>query len=241
MSDNGGGGKMNRRSDRVLAGGKGSLFEGGIRVPLIVRGPGVKPGSFCRVSVTGCDLLPTFCELAGVTKLPEDVDGTSLVPLLTGRTEAFKRQRDELLFHYPHYGRGPTQKPVSALLAGSLKLILWHETGATKLFDLSRDLAERNDLSARMPEKASELKSRLEKYLKDVGAQMTRPNPNYTGPLTGEGAEPERPGLMQRADRNGDGKVSRDEFRGPPERFNRLDRNRDGFITKDEERRMPRR
>jgi arylsulfatase A-like enzyme len=84
MSDNGAPGGPRRRAENLpLAGGKSQLYEGGIRVPFIVRGPGIQAGSFCREAVTGCDLLPTYCELAGAS-CPENIDGTSMVPLWTG-------------------------------------------------------------------------------------------------------------------------------------------------------------
>jgi len=176
MSDNGGGGGKGR--DRMLQGGKGSLWEGGIRVPMIVRGPGVPPGESCHTPVVGWDLFPTFCELAGIVSLPEDVEGGSLGPLLshpeTGRVQ---RPREELVWHFPHY-QG-SDGPHFAIRLGDHKLIRFYESGRSRLFDLSRDPGEAADLSGRLPEKARELSRLLDGYLRNARAQMPTPNPHY--------------------------------------------------------------
>lgn len=174
MSDNGGGG--GKRGG--LSGGKGSVWEGGIRVPFIVRGPGIKGGTFSPQRIVGQDLLPTFCELAGVKKpLPKGVEGGSLVPLLHGEDQAVKRPREELVFHFPHYQSA--DGPHSALILGDMKLLKFYETGEMKLFDLSKDLSESNDLSKRDPKQTEALSKRLESYLEEVGAKMPAPNPEY--------------------------------------------------------------
>ncbi|MCF7848372.1 MAG: sulfatase-like hydrolase/transferase [Kiritimatiellales bacterium] len=187
MSDNGAPGNPRRPENVPLAGGKGSLYEGGIRVPLIVCGPDIKPNTFCRESVTGCDLFPTFCEWAGVpayAKATADkpgigkIEGTSLVPLLTGEGK-FQRLENTLLFHYPHYGQGPAQKPQSAIIVGNYKLLRDLETGTAQLFDLDKDISEANDLSKRMPEKAQEMEKLMDARLKAVGAQLPTKNPDY--------------------------------------------------------------
>lgn len=179
LSDNGG---SNRKT---LAGGKGDLWEGGIRVPLIVRGPGIAPNSWCHQRVVGYDLFPTFCHWAGVTgALPSNLDGGDLSHLLKGSTDAVKRAREELVFHFPHY-QGDT--PHSAILSGSYKLIEFYEDGSKRLFDLSADLGERNDLAAARPEVVADLSSRLKAYLNSVDAAMPAGNPGYV-----EGSEPPR-------------------------------------------------
>jgi len=172
MSDNGGGARG------VLKGGKGSLWEGGIRVPLIVRGPGVPENSICHERVVGYDLFPTFCDLAGVTApLPNGIEGGSIVSLLSGAAKRVKRPGEELVFHFPHYQS--SGGPQSAILLGDLKLLRFYETGEQKLFDLSRDIGEWHDLSQEMPEKVVELTARIERYLEDVGAALPVPNPSY--------------------------------------------------------------
>jgi len=177
MSDNGGPGNPRQSQNLPLAGGKGTLYEGGIRVPLIIRGPGIQANTFCTENVTGCDLFPTFSEWAGIP-VAGKIEGESLVPLLTG-SKTFHRSENALLFHYPHYGQGPQQKPQSALILKNYKIVKDLETGAVQLFDLENDLSEKNDLARQMPEKAREMEALLEKRLKQVGAQMPTENPDY--------------------------------------------------------------
>ena len=163
-----------------LAGGKGTVWEGGLRVPFIVAGPGIKAGACSHVRVSATDLFPTFAELAGIkAPLPKGVEGGSFVPLLmNGGTGTVKRPREEFVVHFPHYDKDQIG-PASALILGNYKLIRAYENSALYLFDLSKDLGERNDLAKQMPEKASELDQRLTDYLKAVNAQMPSPNPNY--------------------------------------------------------------
>jgi arylsulfatase A-like enzyme len=178
MSDNGGGGgRGGKRGNRILSGGKGSLGEGGIRVPFIVRGPGVKAGSYCDVPVIGYDLLPTFCSLSGSKdSQPETVDGGNIAPLFSDGKGHVERPGKGLFFHFPHY---QGDSPQSAIRAGDYKLVKWYETGEYKLYNLSKDLGEKDDLSKKMPEKTSELKELIETYLKTVDAQIPEPNPKY--------------------------------------------------------------
>ena len=137
-----------------------------------------KAGGFCAQRIVGQDLLPTFCELAGVKKpLPKGVEGGSLVPLLHGEDQAVKRPREELVFHFPHYQSA--DGPHSALILGNMKLLKFYETGETKLFDLSNDLSENIDLSTKVPKQTEALSKRLESYLKEVGAKLPIPNPDY--------------------------------------------------------------
>ena len=177
MSDNGSGGGGRRGG---LSGGKGSVWEGGIRVPLIVRGPGVAANSWCHVPVVGYDLFPTFCEWAKVPKaaLPAGIEGGSIAPLLAhdGQGEV-QRPREELVFHFPHYQSGNT--PHSAIRVGDLKLLKFYEDDSVKVFNLAKDLGERDDLAATMPAEAARLRQRLEEYLADVHAQLPTVNPRH--------------------------------------------------------------
>ena len=174
MSDNGAGGGRG-----ALAGGKGDLYEGGIRVPLIIRGPGVKANSWCHVRTVGYDMLPTFCEWAGISAsaLPKGIEGGSIAALLANAgAGSIKRPREELVFHFPHY---QGDAPHSAIFMGNLKLIRFYEDNKTVLFDLSRDIGEKNDLSKQMPAEAARLGKKLQDYLVAVHAQMPTPNPQY--------------------------------------------------------------
>ena len=175
-SDNGSGG--GRRGG--LSGGKGSVWEGGIRVPFIVRGPGVAANSWCHVPIVGSDLFPTFCEWARVpaASLPDDLEGGSIAPLLAheGRGEV-RRPREELVFHFPHYQTGNT--PHSAIRLGDLKLLKFYEDDSVQLFDLADDPGERHDLATTMPAEAARLRARLDHTLADVHAQLPTVNPRY--------------------------------------------------------------
>ncbi|MCX6326925.1 MAG: sulfatase [Bacteroidia bacterium] len=153
-----------------LRGGKWTLYEGGIRVPFIVIGPGIKAGSQCNVPVTGWDLLPTFADLAGnKTPLPDNLDGTSISPLLENGNEGkFKRKTDELVFHY--FG-----KSHSAIRVGDYKLIKFWDSKKIELYNLKDDIGELSDLSKKETQKAEELESKLMAYLKEVHAEILYP------------------------------------------------------------------
>lgn len=188
MSDNGGGGGGGggggkgkggggRENLRPLSAGKGGVWEGGIRVPLIIRGPGIAANSWCHERVVGYDFFPTLCRLAGVKQaLPENLEGGDISHLLWGSDEPVRRSREALVFHFPHY-QGDT--PHSAILKSHYKLIHFYETGENRLFDLEADLAERSDLSAKQPEIARRMAQELSSYLTEVEAEMPRPNNNY--------------------------------------------------------------
>lgn len=177
-SDNGAPGKPRQSQNLPLAGGKGSLYEGGIRVPLIIRGPGISANSFSSEPVTACDLFPTICEWAGIPR-SDYLEGSSLMPLLQAKAGAFKRTQEGLLFHYPHYGLGPRQKPQSALILGAYKIIKNWENGSVQLYQLDTDISESKDLTQQMPEKAAELAALLDQRLKQVEAALPSENPNY--------------------------------------------------------------
>lgn len=163
-----------------LAGGKGTVSEGGLRVPFIIRGPGIPAGVCSHVRAIGEDLFPTIAALAQVTApLPVGVEGGSLVPAFHDPLDGVvRRPREEFVVHFPHYDKDPSG-PASAIYLGNFKLIRVYETGAVKLFDLAKDPGERHNLAAELPQKASELNQRLTDYLLAVNAQMPRANPNY--------------------------------------------------------------
>ena len=169
------------RGNEPLSGGKGAVTEGGLRVPFLVRGPGIAAGVCSRVPATGMDLLPTVMALAELQQpVPAGVEGGSLVSVLRDPTGAGRvvRPREELVFHFPHYDLG-NGGPVTALILGQMKLIRQYETGTKRLYDLSRDGPERRDLAAERPETVAALEARLDAYLKAVSAQMAVPNPDY--------------------------------------------------------------
>ncbi|HZW31688.1 MAG TPA: sulfatase, partial [Isosphaeraceae bacterium] len=181
-SDNGGlsvkeGPNTPATSNAPLRAGKGFLYEGGIRVPLIIVWPGVtRPGSLCDVPVSGQDLFPTNLALAGVSPSPGQViDGESLMPLLKGDGAL---RREALYWHYPHYSN-QGGRPGGAIRRGDRKLIESYEDGRVELYDLKRDVGERHDLAAERPEEAARLRNQLARWRESVAAQMPRPNPDY--------------------------------------------------------------
>ena len=189
MSDNGGlarGKDKNQPTSNLpLREGKGTLYEGGVREPLIVRWPGaVKPGSTCATPVISVDFYPTILEIAGLAKAPDQIlDGLSLVPLLKGGATL---KRDALYWHYPHYH---VEKPAGAVRAGDFKLIEYFEDGRLELYNVKDDIGEKNNLAAAMPDKAKELRAMLENWRQSVGAQMPTPNPNYDPARANQGPE----------------------------------------------------
>lgn len=160
-------------TNQPLRGQKGQLYEGGIRVPLLIRWSGVvDAGSVCHVPVISHDFYPTLLEIAGAP-LEQEVDGLSLVPLLTG---SGRLERDALYWFYPSYHHST---PAMALREGNLKLIEFLEDGRLELYDLSKDLGEQENLVASLPEKASELQVKLSNLRRLVGARLPVLNPDY--------------------------------------------------------------
>lgn len=160
-------------SNLPLRGAKGWLYEGGIRVPLILRHPGeTRPGRTCDVPVLSTDLFPTILEWAGLPARPDLVlDGTSLIPILNGQAQ----DRGPLFWHFPHYSNHGMQSPGGAIRDGDFKLLEYFEHGTVQLFNLSQDLSERRDLSGEMPEKAMAMRQRLHEWRQAVSAQMPMP------------------------------------------------------------------
>jgi arylsulfatase A-like enzyme len=160
-------------TNHPLRSGKGSLYEGGLRVPLIVRGPGLGRGAVSEASVCSTDFFPTLLEEAG---LPRSVpDGLSLSRLL--RDPKARLGRDTLFFHYPHYYA--TTTPVSAVLSGQWKLLEYFEDGRLELYDLSRDPGETRDLASQEKQTAARLHARLREWRAQVNAPMPKPNPDF--------------------------------------------------------------
>jgi hypothetical protein len=157
-----------------LRDGKGYLYEGGLRVPLIVKWPGVtKAGSTTAALAVLTDLFPTLLEAGGV-KPPERLDGESLVPVLKGG-DAGPRA---LSWHYPHYSN-QGGKPGGAVRAGDWKLVEFYENDRRELFDLKADPGESRNLAAEKPDVMKKLADQFAEWQKAVGAKMPKPNPDY--------------------------------------------------------------
>jgi len=170
-----------------LRGWKASVWEGGIRVPFIVEGPGIKAGSVSRTPIVGYDLLPTICDLAGIQSWPKTVEGGSLKALLLGDgTAPVSRVEPYLVFHWPHYQHQKNSTPDSTIIeASGWKLHYWWETKQVQLFQLDEDLGESHDAAAQRKEQAGEMKARLFEYLEKVKAQLPAVNPDYHGAVSG--------------------------------------------------------
>jgi arylsulfatase A-like enzyme len=189
-SDNGG--HAGATWNEPLRGSKGSFYEGGIRVPLIMSWPGeIEPGSLCETPVTGVDYMPTFAELAGAS-LPtsQPVDGVSVVPLMKGDSIAER----SIFWHYPLYLSGKIQvKPVygtermywrttpcSVVRTGDWKLIQYFESGTLELYNVREDIGEQNNLVAQFPERVDRMLKTLQSWQVETNADIpTVLNPGF--------------------------------------------------------------
>ncbi len=157
--------------------GKGWMYEGGTREPLLVKWPGVvQPGSACSVPVTSPDFYPTLLEMAGLPLIPEQhVDGVSFAPLLQGKGSL---EREAIYWHYPHYGnQGGT--PGSSMRMGNYKLIEFFEDSHLELYDLREDVGETHNLADEMPELARKMQQMLAQWRQRVEAKIPEANPDY--------------------------------------------------------------
>ncbi len=180
-SDNGGVGYQGRKLHRIadnsnLRAGKGFLYEGGIREPLIVHWPGVtKPGSVCDVPVTGQDFLPTLLSMIGANDKIQHQDGLDISPLFRGTPSI---NRNTLYWHYPHYSdQGGT--PSGAIREDNWKLIEFFEDNHLELYDLALDPGEQYNFAFTYADKAEDLRRKLHAWRNSVDALMPIPNPTY--------------------------------------------------------------
>jgi len=177
-SDNGGlllrNGNFIRASwNYPLREGKGTLYEGGLRIPAMVRWPGtIEAGRISDEMIISTDIYPTVAELAGIV-VDHEIEGLSLVPHLL-RSETI--ERETLYWHYPHYHLG---MPGGAIRDGDFKLIEYFETGELELYNLRDDLQETHNLAAEFPAKAEELQQKLHTWREENRANMPTPNPGY--------------------------------------------------------------
>lgn len=175
MSDNGA--QANQSSNLPLFRSKGSIYEGGIRVPMIVRGPNIPANSTNPEPVVGYDLFPTIADWTGSSAaLPSSLDGAS-IKNLTLQTP-FERDAP-VYFHYPHYGNGNNINPASVAVQDEYKLIINYESGVDQLFNLNDNIrdAPANDIIATNPALALDLKIQLRDFLKEINANMPSLDP----------------------------------------------------------------
>lgn len=178
-SDNGGlatleGMKAAATINSPLREGKGYLYEGGIRVPLIARWPGKLKPSLNSVTVSSIDLLPTVAAIC-LGKTVSEVDGVNLEPVLTQTATLPER---DLFWHYPHYANQGS-RPAAAIRSGEFKLIEYYETGRRELFNVVKDISESRNLSSDQPELVQQLAAKLDAWRQSVGAQLPTLNPDY--------------------------------------------------------------
>lgn len=160
-----------------LRAGKGWLYEGGIRVPLIIRYPSKgKPGSEIKTPVSSIDYFSTILEMTGSSAKGVKTDGVSFVSLF----KEDKMKERPLYWHYPHYSNQGVE-PGSAVRLGRFKLIDNFQSGKQELYDLEKDLSETNDISASNPEKTKELFNLLQEWRTKTGAKMMTNNPVWVG------------------------------------------------------------
>ncbi len=185
-SDNGGFVGTDKKSGQTvpvtnnapLRSGKGSCYEGGIRVPLIVQWPGVTTaGTICSQPVVVMDLLPTLLAAAGASLPSVQLDGVDLTRLL--RNPSLALEPRQLFFHYPHYYE--TTTPVSAIRSENWKLLEYFEDSRIELYDLAQDLSETKEVSRQYPVKAAELLQSLRTWRSEIGAVLPTANPNANG------------------------------------------------------------
>ncbi len=161
--------------------GKGYLYEGGLREPLLVRWPGkVAAGSTCETPVVLTDLVPTLLEAAGVdtSKAIGPLDGVSIMKLLRGESLPARL----LYWHFPNY-TNQGGRPAGAIRDGDWKLVEQFEDGSVELFNLAQDVGETKNLAAADPARADELRKKLHTWQASVGARMPTPNPNFDAAL----------------------------------------------------------
>lgn len=174
LSDNGGrtsqpiGGKQIKPRNFPLRDGKGSMYEGGIRVPFVVVGPKVKKNSYSHVPVTGLDILPTLADLAGYKeKLPDVLDGGSIKNVIQNQGKGVvERKCPYLIFH-----EAVDRKAQSAIREGNFKLVKTWKGNKLELFDLSKDVSEEYNLAEKMPEKVKDMDKKIVSFLTKVNAE----------------------------------------------------------------------
>tara|TARA_B100000767_G_C19758931_1_gene534250 strand:+ start:982 stop:2451 length:1470 start_codon:yes stop_codon:yes gene_type:complete len=178
MSDNGsvpnipGAKKYEKSYNFPLSRGKWDALEGGLRVPLIITGPGIKNGSESAIPVSGTDLLPTIIDLAGNKTITlNEIDGGSFAPILLNKNnKQVKRAVDGIFFHVPYKNGIALKRPHSAVRKGDYKLVKFQDDKSISLFNLVKDKMEQINLTTQKPEKAKELEKILDNYLIEVRA-----------------------------------------------------------------------
>lgn len=161
-------------SNAPLRSGKGTCYEGGLRVPLLVDWPDSVPSTTCDHTVLLTDLFPTLLSVLSVGSAPTEGDGISLTPLL--RDPQSRLSREKLCFHYPHYYHAPPSTPVSAIRMGDWKLLQYYEDDSLELYNLKNDPSESQNVAAENPGEVQRLRANLSKWLAETGAALPTRN-----------------------------------------------------------------
>lgn len=167
-----------------LRGAKGWLYEGGIRVPLIVKWPGNgQTNAVCSTPVSSIDFFPTIMNMVGLgAEVSTEKEGVNITPLIRGNSI----EPRSIYWHFPHYSNHGMHSPGGAIRSGRYKLLEYFENGSVQLFDLENDIGEQNDLSQTERKKTQQLREELNRWRKKVGAQMMKPNPKFNPNLKAE-------------------------------------------------------
>jgi arylsulfatase A-like enzyme len=166
-------------SNLPLRGAKGWLYEGGIRVPMIIYYPGLsKAGTVCDIPVISNDFYPTIMAMASVG-IPDNkvCEGVNIVPLVKGKNKLPEKRA--LYWYFPHYSNHGMQSPGAAIRIGDYKLIEYFENKTIQLFNLKEDTGEQDDISSSNPKKVKELYDTLHKWQESVGVESMNINPDW--------------------------------------------------------------
>lgn len=174
--------------------GKGYLYEGGLRVPTIIRWPGKIKPAVVDEPIVNTDWLPTLLSLAGVP-LEDKLDGVDQSAALLGKADFASRT---FFWHFPHYNN-QGGRPAGAVRDGNWKMIQYYDTDAVELFDLASDVSEQHDLAPQQPDRAAKMRDELKAWRKQIGAQENHPNPAFQPELFHKlyvDVDPSRPELL---------------------------------------------
>lgn len=161
-----------------IHGWKATLWEGGLKVPFIISGPGIKPG-YHSITVSSNDIFPTISDWLNIDILPKNIAGGSLAPILLDHSSRIKRENDFMLFYFPHYQHQKGTHPGVAIIKGDYKLIKYYEEGTNLLFNLKEDISETKNLASTYPKKVIELEKHINNYFLKYNIKKPSVNNEY--------------------------------------------------------------
>ena len=170
--------KNNSNINGPLHGWKATLWEGGIKVPFMISGPGIEQG-YNSESVSSSDLLPTICDWLEINSLPKNIDGGSLASILTKKVSKVVRENDFIVFYFPHYQHEKGTHPGVAIVKDEFKLIKYYEEDMIFLFNLKEDRLELKNLASINPKKVIELEQLINDYFSKHNIKLPTVNNDY--------------------------------------------------------------